>query len=128
MMKYQRLANGKWTQVDGRTYHKHDVRAMTSYESEDFNVVVSGGVDRTFSVISLVDSKTENLRVLPPVPQDRVVSLAATSRLLLSWSDNEVKIWQIDDIKGADLEGIAKRYLIQMIFNVIATVTTLTIE
>jgi U3 small nucleolar RNA-associated protein 4 len=118
MMKYQRLENGKWAQIDGRTYHKHDVRAMASYESEDFNVVVSGGVDRTFSVISLVDSKTDNLRVLPPVPQDRVVSLAATSRLLLSWSDNEVKVWQIDDVNGTDLEGIAKRYLIQMIFNV----------
>jgi hypothetical protein len=43
-MRYQRLANGKWTYVDGRTYHKHDVRAMASYESEQLKMVVSGGI------------------------------------------------------------------------------------
>jgi hypothetical protein len=47
-MRYQRLGNEKWTHVDGKTYHKHDVRAMTSFESEHVRMVVSGG--RIFQV------------------------------------------------------------------------------
>ena len=71
-----------------------------------------------------MESKAENLRVLPPVPQDPVVSLAANSRLLLSWSDNVVKIWQVDNINESNAEKeprIEKRYLLQMAFNVISS-------
>lgn len=42
-MRFQRLRNGKWTHVIGKTYHKHDVRAMTSYESAQTRMIVSGG-------------------------------------------------------------------------------------
>lgn len=78
------------------------------------------GVDRTFSVLSFVDSK-ENLRVLPPVPQERIVSLAGKARILMNWSDNKVKFWKIEEINEAameDEEPIEKRYLLEMDFNV----------
>jgi len=78
------------------------------------------GVDRTFSVLSFVDSE-ENLRVLPPVPQERVVSLAGKARILLNWSDNKVKLWKIEEINQTAMEDedrIEKRYLLEMDFNV----------
>ena len=43
MMRYQRLGNGKWAYVDGKTYHQHDIRAMASYQSEQIRMIVSGG-------------------------------------------------------------------------------------
>jgi hypothetical protein len=43
-MRFQRLGDGKWTHVSGKTYHKHDVRAMTSYESAETRMIVSGGI------------------------------------------------------------------------------------
>jgi hypothetical protein len=43
-MRYQRLANGRWVHADGKTFHKHDVRAMAAYESEQLKLVVSGGI------------------------------------------------------------------------------------
>lgn len=42
-MRYQRLPDGKWAHVDGKTHHKHDVRAMDSFESEQIRLIVSGG-------------------------------------------------------------------------------------
>jgi hypothetical protein len=82
---------------------------------------LTAGIDRTFSVLSQVDdSDNENLRVLPPVPQDRVVKLAADARVLLSWSDREVKVYQIDNINESEVQDveIGKRFLLQMDFNV----------
>jgi hypothetical protein len=42
-MTFHRLADGKWAHTEGRTYHKHDVRAMASYESGQIKMIVSGG-------------------------------------------------------------------------------------
>jgi hypothetical protein len=56
----------------------------------------------------------ENLRVIAPVPQ--VVRLAKNARLLLSWSDNQVKIWKVEPVLGDDL--ISKRFLLEMTINV----------
>jgi len=42
-IQYRQLANGKWVYVDGKSFHKHDVRAMASYESEQMRLIVSGG-------------------------------------------------------------------------------------
>jgi hypothetical protein len=51
-MRYQRLANGRWVHADGKTFHKHDVRAMAAYESEQLKLVVSGGMFIHFVVDS----------------------------------------------------------------------------
>lgn len=47
-MRYQRHSNGKWAHIDGRTYHKHDVRAMTSFESAQIRMILSGGSSHIF--------------------------------------------------------------------------------
>ena len=71
-------------------------------------------------MLSYVGSK-ENLRVIPPVPQQQIVSLATTARLLLHWSDRQVKIWRVEEIGEAEFDGeerIEKRYLLEMDLNV----------
>lgn len=79
------------------------------------------GVDGSFSVLSFMDS-TDNLRVVPPIPQQQLVRLAATARVILSWSDSTVKIWRIEEIDESEFDGddrISKRYLLEMELNVI---------
>jgi len=117
--RYDRLGERKWTAVRGSSFHKHDVRAMTSFQSKDIRMVVSGGVDRTFSVLSFTETG-EQLRILPPVPQERTVTMAQDARFLLSWLDNKIKIWQVDDVEPAkaDEDQIRKRYLVEMELNV----------
>jgi hypothetical protein len=71
-------------------------------------------------VLSFVDTE-ENLRVVPPVPQEQVVKLARNARYLLSWTDNQVKVWQVEEIDDTlyDEDRISKRYLLEMTLNVI---------
>ena len=60
---------------------------------------------------------------MAPTPQQSVVKLAAAARLLLSWTDNQVKIWRVEEIGEAEFEGedrIEKRYLLEMEFNVMS--------
>jgi U3 small nucleolar RNA-associated protein 4 len=116
-MRYQRLPNGKWVHVDGKTYHKHDVRAIASFESSETRMICSGGVDRSLSVL-FFNNGIENLRVLPPVPQARVVKLAREARILLSWQDNHVRLWRVEEIANHEFAGdqIENRYLLEMEF------------
>ena len=62
-----------------------------------------------------------NLRVVPPIPQQQVVRLAPTARVLLAWSDDRIKIWRIEEINKPEFYGddrIEKRYLLEMELNV----------
>jgi len=117
-MRYRRLQNGKWVHVDGKTYHQHDVRAMASFETSEMRMICSGGVDRSLSVLTFTD-RGENLRVLPPVPQERVVKLASESRILLNWSDNHIRLWRVEQITNHEFAGeqIENRYLLEMELN-----------
>src|SRR5271170_730400 len=72
------------------------------------------GVDGSLSVLSFVDGE-DNLRVAPPVPQEQIVRLAKEARLLLNWSENQVKLWEFEEIVD---ERIQKRYLLNMELNV----------
>ena len=78
-------------------------------------------MDRSFSVLSFVDAE-DNLRVMPPVPQEQIVRLARNARHLLSWTESQVKIWQIEEIDDTlyDEDRISKRYLLEMNLNVIS--------
>jgi hypothetical protein len=72
-------------------------------------------VDGGLSVLSFGDS-WDNLRVIPPIPQEQIVSLAPEARLILHWFGNEVKIWCIEELGEAygDDYTITKRYLLEM--------------
>jgi len=62
---------------------------------------------------------------MSPSPQQPVVKLAAAARLLLSWTDSQIKIWKVEEIDAAEFDGedrIEKRYLLEMEFNVIPSV------
>ena len=43
MMRFQRTLDGKWAFHYGKMHLKHDVRAMTAFESNQIRYVVSGG-------------------------------------------------------------------------------------
>jgi WD40 repeat protein len=88
---------------------------MASFESNNLRIVCSGGVDRSLSVLSYTPEE-ENLRVLPPVPQERVVKLAPEARILLNWSDNHIRLWRIEGINNDEFAGeqIENRYLLEM--------------
>jgi len=77
------------------------------------------GVDGSLSVLSFGDS-WDNLRVIPPIPQEQIVSLAPKARLLVHWLESQVKIWQIEmpcEAYGDDYT-ISKRYVLEMQLNV----------
>jgi U3 small nucleolar RNA-associated protein 4 len=38
-------ASGRWAKASHRRYHKHDVKAMASFEGEGLSIIVSGGTD-----------------------------------------------------------------------------------
>jgi hypothetical protein len=105
---------------------------MSSFESEQVRFVVSGGsrpdfpcksdfqgVDGSLSVLSFGDS-WDNLRVIPPTPQEPIVALAPEARLLVHWFENQVRVWSIDEL-GEGYGGeytINKRYVLEMKLNV----------
>ncbi|KAK4157729.1 quinon protein alcohol dehydrogenase-like superfamily [Chaetomidium leptoderma] len=87
--------NGRWSKVFHRRYHQHDVKAMASFESKGMSVVVSGGSDANPVVLPLRGAGKEYHRTLPHLPQNAPLQSAPKARFLLSWWENEIRIWHL---------------------------------
>lgn len=94
----------RWTHISGRRFHSHDVRAMASYESRGMSTIVTGGVDMTLMIIPLQDFMKANHRMIPATPQRPRCGLAKDPRLLVMWSDRQVKIWRLCEPHDLDSE------------------------
>ncbi|KAH6634247.1 WD40-repeat-containing domain protein [Chaetomium sp. MPI-SDFR-AT-0129] len=86
---------GRWSKVFHRRYHQHDVKAMASFESKGMSVVVSGGSDASPIVLPMRAVGKEYHRTLPSLPQDSPLRSAPGARLLVSWWENEIRIWHL---------------------------------
>ncbi|KAI1432203.1 WD40 repeat-like protein [Xylaria sp. CBS 124048] len=98
----------RWAKIFHRRLHRHDVKTMASFEGHGMSVVVSGGPDATPIVMPLQKAGQEYHRTLSALPQDPPLQSACKARLIISWWDREVSIWQLpnslgdlaDDING----------------------------
>lgn len=90
---YKVGANGRWVRSGHNRLHKHDVKAMTSFENKKMSVIVSGGLDAQPVVTPLREFGNEYHRKLPYTPQQSPVMGA--QRLLVSWWENQVSVWTV---------------------------------
>lgn len=84
-----------WHRVMHRRYHDHDVKAIVAHESQDLSVAVSGGVDAALVVLPLQSWDREYHRTLTHLPQRPQMSVASQARMMLTWWDRELFVWQI---------------------------------
>ncbi|KAI1819252.1 WD40 repeat-like protein [Xylaria intraflava] len=102
---YRKTAgSSRWAKIFHRRFHRHDVKTMASFEGHGMSVVVSGGPDATPIVMPLQKAGIENHRTLSALPQDPPLQSAYKARLIISWWDREVSIWQLPNSLG-DLAG-----------------------
>ncbi|KAG9238236.1 WD40-repeat-containing domain protein [Amylocarpus encephaloides] len=103
----------RWGEVSHRRYHKHDVKSMASFESPDMSVVVSGGPDASPIVLPLRKLGYEYQRALPFLPQEQILQGSAEKRLMMSFWEREVHIWQFGQFaklpRGEEDEDEMKR-------------------
>lgn len=84
-----------WSQISHQRYHSHDVKALASFESKRMSILVSGGVDTQLNVLPIREFGEENSRGIFGLPQLPPVASAQSGRLLLSWWNRELWIWQV---------------------------------
>ncbi|CCG81869.1 U3 small nucleolar RNA-associated protein [Taphrina deformans PYCC 5710] len=105
MQMYQMVDNKRrWAHISGRRFHAHDVRAMASYESRGMSSIVTGGVDMSLAIIPLQQGSKLNHRMISAVPQASHCRIARAARLLMMWSDRQIKIWQLCEPYEIDVE------------------------
>ncbi|TKX18391.1 WD domain-containing protein 42 [Elsinoe australis] len=85
----------KWAKLSHRRMHQGDIKSMAVYDAKQLSVVVTGGADTVPSVAPLRQLNKENHRRLPGLPQNQPLVSAPDARLLLSWWDRSIHIWQI---------------------------------
>lgn len=87
----------KWLHNCLRLLHANDVRGMAAYEGRGFNVLVSGGVERSFIVQQLdyfEDGKTKKVLMDQQVSN---IAHESESRHVALFQDQHVKIWFLGD-------------------------------
>ncbi|KAK2787283.1 U3 small nucleolar RNA-associated protein [Emmonsiellopsis sp. PD_33] len=109
----------RWAEVAHRRYHTHDVKAFAVYETKDISIVVSGGLDTIPVVVPLREFGAEHHRKLSNLPQIPQIASSASSRLLMSWWDREVSLWQIAKRSGGGddfLDGSSHKLVGKILF------------
>lgn len=85
----------KWTNVSNRLFHSNDIRSMTSYESKNYNFLLSGGVEKTIVISSLKSFTDGQYRKLSIIPQQQHVVMNKTLNMVVLWQEQTVKIWRL---------------------------------
>jgi U3 small nucleolar RNA-associated protein 4 len=92
IFKFQ-LHSTKWVNTSNRLFHSNDIRSITSYESKNLNLLVSGGVEKNLVICGLksfTDGQYTKLSIIPQ--QQHVIS---SSGMIVMWQDQTVKIWKL---------------------------------
>lgn len=85
----------KWTNVSNRLFHSNDIRSITSYESKNFNFLLSGGTEKCIVISSLKSFTDGQYRKISIIPQEQHVILNKTQKLVVLWQEQTVKIWRL---------------------------------
>lgn len=85
----------KWTNVSNRLFHSNDIRSMASYESKNFNFLLSGGVEKNIVVSSLKSFTDGQYRKISIIPQEEHIVMNKSQNLIVLWQEQTVKIWKL---------------------------------
>ncbi|KAJ3183700.1 U3 small nucleolar RNA-associated protein [Gaertneriomyces sp. JEL0708] len=86
----------RWVVSGSKRYHSHDVRALAVLEERPFDVLASGGIDRTLVLSSpLKEFPFLKQYRQPNFPQRSIVQITRQSRLLLARFQDHIKVWQL---------------------------------
>lgn len=85
----------RWSNVSNRLFHSNDIRSMTSYESKNFNFLLSGGVEKCIVISSLKSFTDGQYRKLSIIPQEQHVTMNKSQNLVVMWQEQTVKIWRL---------------------------------
>lgn len=108
----------RWYEIRHRRFHEHDVKAITSFESRNLSIAVSGGIDTVPVVLPLKNWNEEYHRSLSHLPQKPQMSVSSSARLLLTWWDRELFVWQLPpgyDKTSESLAGQSEHQLLAKI-------------
>ncbi|CCH45436.1 putative WD repeat-containing protein [Wickerhamomyces ciferrii] len=85
----------KWNIVSNRLFHSNDVRSITSYESKNYNFLISGGVEKSIVVSSLKSFTDGQYRKISFIPQEEHVVMNKSQNLIILWQEQTIKIWKL---------------------------------
>ncbi|MCJ1470155.1 U3 small nucleolar RNA-associated protein [Pseudocyphellaria aurata] len=123
---YKRMGRGKkggkrqWAELMHRRYHKHDVKAMATFETKSLSVLVSGGLDTNPIIVPIQKFGKEFHRTISGLPLQPCMGGAPGERLMMSWWAEEIHIWRIAGYdqsqrqvsqKGNELDPVQTRKL-----------------
>ncbi|CUM67722.1 uncharacterized protein PRCAT00005427001 [Priceomyces carsonii] len=95
----QNLKGSKWIHNFSRLLHSNDVRSMAIYESKSYNFLISGGVEKSIVIQSLLNFQDGKYRKIIVPQQKSNILVNKSKRIIVLWQDQTVKIWKLSDGK-----------------------------
>lgn len=84
----------RWTMMSSKVAHLHDIRCMTSYDSKNESLLVSGGLEQTVVINSIQNFDQKSSRKLPTT--NLRVSTRTIGDYIYEWVDLRVRIWALN--------------------------------
>lgn len=87
----------KWVHNGNRLLHANDIRTMAIYESKGYDILVSGGVERSLvlqSAVHFMDGKYKKITINQQLSN---VVVLENHQLVVMFQDQTIKFWRIQD-------------------------------
>ena len=87
--------SSKWTHSFNRLLHSNDVRSLAIFENKNYNLLVSGGVERAIVVQNIETFYDGKYKKLLINQQQSNILIVPDSKLVILWQDQTIKTWKV---------------------------------
>ncbi|KAG4106303.1 WD40 repeat-like protein [Neocallimastix lanati (nom. inval.)] len=91
-----RKSKEQWVVAGERRYHSHDVRSLIV--CEQYNTLLSGGVDTTVVTCELNSFPFGKVIHLQSFPSKPLIQLSKSKKLMMCQLNNTIELWKLGDI------------------------------
>ncbi|OUM69505.1 hypothetical protein PIROE2DRAFT_38084, partial [Piromyces sp. E2] len=104
-----RRSKEQWVVAGERRYHSHDVRSLIV--CEQYNTLLSGGVDTTVVTCELNSFPFGKVIHLQAFPSKPLIQLSKSKKLMMCQLNNSIELWKLGDSTQLEFEKMNKKLL-----------------
>ncbi|ORY44261.1 WD40 repeat-like protein [Neocallimastix californiae] len=104
-----RKSKEQWVVAGERRYHSHDVRSLIV--CEQYNTLLSGGVDTTVVTCELNSFPFGKVIHLQSFPSKPLIQLSKSKKLMMCQLNNTIELWKLGDSTQLEFEKMNKKLL-----------------
>lgn len=100
IVQFQQITNkdgvSNWVKTASERMFSQDVRCLVTLQSENQNLLISGGLDACILLYSIKEFGRSSNKKIPPFPHTSFISLASAANILMYQTSTGLQLWRLE--------------------------------